>query len=443
MGTVSTRGPGTASTRGSASTGTAATVGGGRVSRGDVVTSLPRIPHPSLDFDDVDTLPESAITPIVPRSHPGLCKVDVTTKGPFVPVQAESSPLAKFHVPVELCQQLLEDVWSWTDEAARKKEGILLPARFDPFCESIGRWIFPFARKHLALPTMSPIGGDTKKASASASGTKVDDAWELRLASSYIVRYHPVDHPCIPAHRDTNHVTFNVCIGHQFKGGDLVIYPVEGQQKHLQCAQRVGLGFVHDGELVHQTDPVSRGERVNLIVKFNWQQIDRRIQSFPSWNRLFDNGQRLVLTFLSLPDLSSVLRSSRSLNARASDGSVWRSIYARDQSLCSWISVETLEKDRKVTFEEQTSGRYAYETHYKGHVELSNGEGWMTTYREAHHHWHHIRSFREWSQRAMYVNRRMRMRTGTYTAHMMASWNQIEWKSADDDDSKSPSLLLP
>jgi hypothetical protein len=60
--------------------------------------------------------------------------------------------------------------------------------------------------------------------------------------------------------------------------------------------QRIGHGFLHSKELVHSTAPVTKGERINLIVKFNWKRIHPEIpyQPFHKWSMVHH-------TFLSLP----------------------------------------------------------------------------------------------------------------------------------------------
>jgi hypothetical protein len=57
--------------------------------------------------------------------------------------------------------------------------------------------------------------------------------------------------------------------------------------------------------------------------------------------------------YLTLSDLSSFQRTSRSMRECARDGVIWRHIYSRHQSLCEWLPIERLEKERSVEMTEE------------------------------------------------------------------------------------------
>ena len=71
-------------------------------------------------------------------------------------------------------------------------------------------------------------------------------------------------------HTDDSDVTFNVCLGKEFKGAGLTFCGVigtPGHRKHtMQFMHELGRCVVHLGNQRHGADVITEGERANLII---------------------------------------------------------------------------------------------------------------------------------------------------------------------------------
>ena len=91
---------------------------------------------------------------------------------------------------------------------------------------------------------------------------------------TFVVRYKVGEDLGLDMHTDDSDVTFNVCLGKDFKGAGLQFCGDQGATDHrkasLQYQHKVGHCVVHRGHRRHGADDIVEGERLNLIV---WTRI--------------------------------------------------------------------------------------------------------------------------------------------------------------------------
>ncbi len=80
---------------------------------------------------------------------------------------------------------------------------------------------------------------------------------------AFVVDYAMSTQRSLDTHVDESDVTLNVCLGHKFTGGELVVF---GKNKSLEIKQKVGQAIVHRGTLLHRAKPLKSGTRSNLIL---------------------------------------------------------------------------------------------------------------------------------------------------------------------------------
>jgi len=100
---------------------------------------------------------------------------------------------------------------------------------------------------------------------------------------SFIVRYKIDEDLGLDVHCDDSDVTFNVCMGRDFKGAGLQFCGNQGSAKHRKSSlvyQHVkGRCVVHTGYRRHGADDLTEGERLNLIV-WNKNSEYRKSQAY-------------------------------------------------------------------------------------------------------------------------------------------------------------------
>lgn len=95
---------------------------------------------------------------------------------------------------------------------------------------------------------------------------------------TFVVRYKVGEDLGLDMHTDDSDVTFNVCLGKDFKGAGLQFCGDQGATDHrkasLQYQHRVGHCVVHRGHRRHGADDITEGERLNLIV---WTRCSEKL----------------------------------------------------------------------------------------------------------------------------------------------------------------------
>uniref|UniRef100_A0A0G4FYD7 Fe2OG dioxygenase domain-containing protein n=1 Tax=Chromera velia CCMP2878 TaxID=1169474 RepID=A0A0G4FYD7_9ALVE len=86
----------------------------------------------------------------------------------------------------------------------------------------------------------------------------------------FTVRYKKGEDLGLDVHTDDSDVTFNICLGKDFKGGHLVVCGGMGAPEHRQHSvslhHRPGVCVIHLGRRRHGAQDIEDGERINLIV---------------------------------------------------------------------------------------------------------------------------------------------------------------------------------
>ena len=87
---------------------------------------------------------------------------------------------------------------------------------------------------------------------------------------TFVVRYKVGEDLGLDMHTDDSDVTFNICLGKDFKGAGLQFCGDQGATDHrkasLQYQHKVGHCVVHRGHRRHGADDIVEGERLNLIL---------------------------------------------------------------------------------------------------------------------------------------------------------------------------------
>jgi len=91
-----------------------------------------------------------------------------------------------------------------------------------------------------------------------------------------MVRYRRGEDVSLAEHSDASVITMNLCLGKEFKGGELEFspflrfrpeQPVKNQtQPRTRVAMQPGLVLFHQGQHRHAAAPLESGERFNLIL---------------------------------------------------------------------------------------------------------------------------------------------------------------------------------
>jgi hypothetical protein len=97
-----------------------------------------------------------------------------------------------------------------------------------------------------------------------------EEGLELSLHHTFLVQYKRGEDLGLDMHTDDSDVTFNVCLGREFTGGELVFCGEIGAPNHrrhqLSYVHAKGSCVVHLGRQRHGAANIDTGERVNLIM---------------------------------------------------------------------------------------------------------------------------------------------------------------------------------
>jgi len=115
---------------------------------------------------------------------------------------------------------------------------------------------------HLVVSYLAPL--------ARALYPHDEAAQNLDSHHSFIVQYRMTEDLDLGFHFDDSDVTLNVCLGKQFTGGELyfkgLYFNPETHKEDLSLGHTAGRGYIHLGQHRHGAQPITSGERYNLIV---------------------------------------------------------------------------------------------------------------------------------------------------------------------------------
>eukprot|EP00449_Zooxanthella_nutricula_P044833 CAMPEP_0198600412 /NCGR_PEP_ID=MMETSP1462-20131121/148209_1 /TAXON_ID=1333877 /ORGANISM="Brandtodinium nutriculum, Strain RCC3387" /LENGTH=169 /DNA_ID=CAMNT_0044332121 /DNA_START=91 /DNA_END=597 /DNA_ORIENTATION=+ len=93
---------------------------------------------------------------------------------------------------------------------------------------------------------------------------------EVDRHHSFVVRYKVGEDLGLDMHTDDSDVTFNICLGRDFRGAGLQFCGDQGAADHRHASavyyHKKGRCVVHRGHRRHGADDITEGERLNLIV---------------------------------------------------------------------------------------------------------------------------------------------------------------------------------
>lgn len=92
------------------------------------------------------------------------------------------------------------------------------------------------------------------------------DADFAMLIKSMRYRADQIERKNWPKHCDGDLATLNICLGNEFEGGALQVWRDENNADLFEHKE-VGSCIFHDGKLMHEVMPVTKGCRITLIVK--------------------------------------------------------------------------------------------------------------------------------------------------------------------------------
>eukprot|EP01012_Entosiphon_sulcatum_P010742 TRINITY_DN16363_c0_g1_i1.p1 TRINITY_DN16363_c0_g1~~TRINITY_DN16363_c0_g1_i1.p1 ORF type:complete len:461 (+),score=39.72 TRINITY_DN16363_c0_g1_i1:1195-2577(+) len=295
---------------------------------------------------------------------------------PFTPDNGECLTRGVWRVPVlttESCKKLTALVWSVADPERRSKDAIRLGAPFTRFVNSFAAFAEQFVRRvmlptdpqrcTLPKPVSAPLpmlvdfaplraaimeGKDiatlmdcdqTPATPREAETAAVTHIPLLTVWRAYVIRYDNKNHPSIQSHTDASDITFNLCLVKTCKSGDLYFDASRTRYTHT-----AGEATIFWGDTVHHTHNVTgNGERVQLVLLLNFArpQSNQPRGCLPFTTFPYP-VQLLVCSFCPPQTLASLMYSSRHLCQLANEGEVWRTLYANNSTLTSFVPVNTL-----------------------------------------------------------------------------------------------------
>jgi len=157
----------------------------------------------------------------------------------------------------KFCQELIEEVENFERSGlpvirpnSMNNYGVILDEiGFTPMLSELRtKYISPFAA--LLYPE---VGGDT-----------------LDSHHGFIVQYKMEEDKELGFHYDASEVTLNVCLGKEFEGGSLyfcgLLLDSTTHDENFEYVHSPGKAILHQGKHCHGANPITMGERYNLIV---------------------------------------------------------------------------------------------------------------------------------------------------------------------------------
>ena len=174
------------------------------------------------------------------------------------------------------CDDLLEELAHFERWCAENDVALVRPNTMNNYGAVLDTFGFQEMLQQLMLGYVAPfaslfyrdVGGDT-----------------LDSHHGFVVEYKPGKDVSLDFHVDVSDVTLNVCLGKQFTGGELYFRGVRcgGCQQtpwlpaeDFQIAHAPGRAILHRGRHRHGAQPITGGERYNLILWCNSSRYDRR-----------------------------------------------------------------------------------------------------------------------------------------------------------------------
>eukprot|EP01102_Stenamoeba_stenopodia_P006299 TRINITY_DN1725_c0_g3_i1.p1 TRINITY_DN1725_c0_g3~~TRINITY_DN1725_c0_g3_i1.p1 ORF type:complete len:315 (-),score=79.37 TRINITY_DN1725_c0_g3_i1:37-981(-) len=94
---------------------------------------------------------------------------------------------------------------------------------------------------------------------------------------AFIVQYKLTEDKKLDFHYDDSEVTINLCLGKQFKGGNLyfkgLYHKPETHNENFEYDHKIGRALLHIGKHRHGANSITEGERYNMIVWFRSSKV--------------------------------------------------------------------------------------------------------------------------------------------------------------------------
>lgn len=129
---------------------------------------------------------------------------------------------------------------------------------------------------------------------------------------AFTIRYRLDEDTRLKEHRDASCVTMNLCLGREgYQGGRLYfVEPETGERQYLRF--KPGTAVFHRGSLRHSAEPITSGERTNLVIWLFGEGGYVRDAPYPE-------GQRMDLRQRWQPDRASSARLMRDFTHSPAD----------------------------------------------------------------------------------------------------------------------------
>ncbi|CAF1020494.1 unnamed protein product [Didymodactylos carnosus] len=88
---------------------------------------------------------------------------------------------------------------------------------------------------------------------------------KFEISHSFIIKYKLGEDIELKEHQDDSFITLNICLGKQFTGSQLYFYEENTMRKYTHM-HNVGYGILHFGNVIHGVEPLTDGERWNLVL---------------------------------------------------------------------------------------------------------------------------------------------------------------------------------
>lgn len=120
---------------------------------------------------------------------------------------------------------------------------------------------------------------------------------DLDETYGFVVRYRLGEDLSLAEHADTSNVTLNACLGRVFESGDIYFKGVRftdsaDEKIQRRVSHRKGTALLHLGGHFHGVDPITSGERSNLVLwgTGHWGQVRIRPDKLPASPQTFTSN---------------------------------------------------------------------------------------------------------------------------------------------------------
>jgi hypothetical protein len=206
-----------------------------------------------------------ALQQILHEEHPGIYSFDVLK--PYI------------------CNQLLEEVMWFESWCTKQQVTTQRPNSMNNYGAILDDFGFDSFLNQLMTEYISPLSTLLFK---DTGGDSLDEH------HGFVVEYKMGKDVSLDFHSDDSDVTFNVCLGREFSGGEIYFNGLRcrmcqlsssSEQEYVEIEHKLGRALLHRGQHRHGANEITSGERYNLILwcRSNQYRQQDNFGECPDW----------------------------------------------------------------------------------------------------------------------------------------------------------------